>query len=323
MSQGSALKLQSLKMDTAVVQQFLNFFQDYINLCQLENWPDNDTTEAELRNALIISKHVEKSLDRLQKRNVISEFLSVLNSYNETSNSLIKNCLLDPAKYILKKIINSNSKINQMDVGFRLFLELFSEDKLENCLTELMLEAASKETLLRNVSNKMPKDKILEFKSKVLLIEITSCNSDILKLFNTCNQDIVELLVVSLLNNDPKYAAAVKSIADGILNIVLSKDSTFKNFWRLLFKVDNKYFIDMCVENSDIFTYIVEALADCGKLLREGLSAESFYIELNYSELEVVVQRICSNDCLKSQFFDIIKDYDSDLVYWQTMYFVN
>lgn len=319
MVQGSALKLQVLKMDTAVVQQFLNFFQDYINLCQLENWPDNDTTEAELRNALLISQHVEKSLDRLQKRNVISEFLSVLNSYNETSNSLVKNCLIDPPKYILKKIINSNTKINHMDVGFRLFLELFSEDKLENCLTELMLEAASKETLLRNVSNKIPKENILEFKSKVLLLELNSCQSDILKLLNNCNQDLVELLVVSLLNNDPKYTAAVKLIADGILNIVLSKDNTYKKFWNLLFKVDSKYFTEMCVENSDIFTYIVEALADCGKLLREGISAELFYIELNYSELVGVVQRICSNECLKSQFFNIVKDYDTDLDYWENV----
>lgn len=313
------MKLQGLKMDTAVVQQFLNFFQDYINLCQLENWPNNDTTEAELRNALLISQHVEKSLDRLQKRNVINQFLSVINSNNETSNSLVKNCLTDPPKYVLKKIINSNTKINQMDVGFRLFLELFSEDKLENCLTELMLEAASKETLLRNVSNKIPKDKILEFKSKVLLLQLNSCNTDILKLLTNCNQEIVELLVVSLLNNDPKFFKAVKLIADGFLDIVINKESKYKKFWRLLFKVDHKYFIEMCVENSDIYTYIVEAVADCGKLLREGMSAESFYIELNYSELVGVVQRMCSNDYLKSQFFHIVKDYDKDLDYWKNI----
>ncbi|XP_047027452.1 uncharacterized protein LOC124635573 isoform X1 [Helicoverpa zea] len=304
-------------METAVVQQFLNFFQDYIDLCQLDNWPDNDTTEAELRNALLISQHVERSLDRLQKRNVINEFLSVLNSHNETSNSLIKNCLTDPPKYIIKKIIDSNTKINQLDIGFRLFLEIFSEDKLENCLTELMLEAASKETLLRNVSNQVGKDQILKFKSQVLLLELSACQSDIQSLLNNCNQDIVELLVVCLLNNEPKYCKAVKLIADGILNIVISKDVTSKNFWRMLFKVDSQYFIEMCVDNSDIFTYIVEALADCGKLLREGMSSESFYIELNYSELVGVVQKICSNECLKSQFFDIVQNYDHDLPYWR------
>nr|XP_021195937.2 uncharacterized protein LOC110380317 isoform X1 [Helicoverpa armigera] len=304
-------------METAVVQQFLNFFQDYIDLCQLDNWPDNDTTEAELRNALLISQHVERSLDRLQKRNVINKFLSVLNSHNETSNSLIKNCLTDPPKYIIKKIIDSNTKINQLDIGFRIFLEIFSEDKLENCLTELMLEAASKETLLRNVSNKVGKDQILKFKSQVLLLELNTCQSDIQSLLNNCNQDIVELLVVCLLNNEPKYCKAVKLIADGILNIVISKDITSKNFWRMLFKVDSQYFIEMCVDNSDIFTYIVEALADCGKLLREGMSSESFYIELNYSELVGVVQKICSNECLKSQFFDIVQNYDHDLQYWR------
>lgn len=306
-------------MDTAVIQQFLNFFQDYINLCQLENWPENDTTEAELRNAFIISQHVEKCLDRLLKKNVINDFLSVLDSYDNTPNSLFKNCLSDPPKYILKKIINSNTKINQIDVGFRLFLALFSEEKLENCLTDLMLEAASKETLLKNVTCNVTRDKILEFKSKVLMLELNSCQSDITNLLNNCNLDMVELLVVCLLNSEPKYNNAVSIIANGFLNIIVSKDDTLKKFLKLLFKVDNKYFIEMCIEHSDIFTYIVKCLVDCGKLLREGMSAEYFYIDLNNSELASIVQRICSNESLNSEFFNIVNDCDSDLTYWQNI----
>ncbi|CAH0663630.1 unnamed protein product [Spodoptera exigua] len=98
MVQGTALKLEGFKMDTAVVEQLLNFFQDYIGLCQCENWPDNDTTEAEIKNAFVIAQHIEKSLDRLQKKQVINEFLSVLNSNNESSSNLIKNCFSDPPK---------------------------------------------------------------------------------------------------------------------------------------------------------------------------------------------------------------------------------
>lgn len=319
MVQGTTLKLQGFKMDTAVVEQFLNFFQDYIGLCQCESWPDNDTTEAEIRNALLIAQHVEKSLDRLQKKKVISEFLSVLNSNNEASSNLIKNCLSDPPKYILNKIINSNTKINQMDVGFRIFLELFSEEKLENCLTELMLEAASKETLLRNVTNKLPRDKILEFKSKLLLLQLKSSESDVVKLLTNCSQDLVDVLVVSLLNNESQYGKAVQLIANGIHEVVLSKDSSSKTFWKFLFNVEDRYFTEMCIENSDIFIYIVEALTDCSKLLREGLSAKSFYVELSHSELVGVVQKICSRDCLKSLFFDTIKNYDNDLDYWEAM----
>ncbi|KAH9638485.1 hypothetical protein HF086_016810 [Spodoptera exigua] len=297
MVQGTALKLEGFKMDTAVVEQLLNFFQDYIGLCQCENWPDNDTTEAEIKNAFVIAQHIEKSLDRLQKKQVINEFLCVLNSNNESSSNLIKNCLSDPPKYILNKIINSNTKIRQMDIGFRIFLELFSEEKLENCLTDLMLEAASKETLLRNVTNILSRDKILEFKSKILLLELKSSGSEVLKLLTNCSQDLVDVLVVSLLNNESQYGNAVQLIANGIHNIVLSKDSASKPFWKFLFKVEDRYFTEMCIENSDIFIYIVEALTDCSKLLREGMSAESFYIDLSHSELVAVVQKICSREC--------------------------
>lgn len=306
-------------MDTAVIQQFLNFFQDYIDLCQSQNWPDNDTSETELKNAFIISQHVEKCLDKLQKKGVINEFLSVLHNNEDISNNIFKNSLSDPPKYILKKIINSNTKIVQMDVGFKLFLELFSEDRLEKCLTELMLEAASKETLLQNLSNEIPKNRILKFKSDILLTELTSYNLDTLELFNNCNQAMVELLVVSLLNNEQKYVAAVKQIADAFLSVVVSEDNTYKSFWRQLLKVDDKYFLEMCLENSDIFMYVIKAVSDCGKLLKEGMSAESFYIDLGQLELENVVKRICSNHCLKSQFFEIVKGYDSDINFWENM----
>lgn len=306
-------------MDTAIVQQFLSFFQDYIDLCQTDNWPDNDITVTELRNAFLISEHVEKCLDRLQKRNIISDFLSVLNSYDETSNSLLKNCLTNPPKYILKKIINSNTKIDQMDAGFKLFLEIFSEEKLEDCLTELMLEVASKGTLLRNISHTIPKEKILEFKCKLMLSELKACPAGIPNLFHDCKQETIELFVLCLISKDPQYMNAVKTLADCFLNIVLSKEARLQHFWRLLFKVDDRYLIEMCMENPDIFMYIVEALADCGKLVREGMSSESFYINLNKYELVSVVQRLCKHDALKSQFFNIIKDYDSNTMFWENM----
>lgn len=73
------------------------------------------------------------------------------------------------------------------------------------------------------------------------------------------------------------------------------------------------------MENPDIFMYIVEALADCGKLVREGMSSESFYINLNEYELRSVVQCLCKHDALKSQFFNLVKNYDSDIMFWDNM----
>ncbi|KAI8440718.1 hypothetical protein MSG28_009061 [Choristoneura fumiferana] len=203
----------------AVARQFLGLFQDFLQLCQLDDWPDNDTPESEIRNAFLTSQHIEKSLDKLQRRSTINEFLSILNNANDTSNVLLKHCFTDPPKYVLKKIINSKTKIVQIDVGFTIFLEIFPEDRLEKCLTELMLEAASKETLLRTLPE-IPRDKILQFKSNILLNELNNCEDPkeaVINMIDGCTQDIVDLLVISLLNKDFKYLIAVNKLAKTLM----------------------------------------------------------------------------------------------------------
>ncbi|XP_028160571.1 uncharacterized protein LOC114352991 isoform X1 [Ostrinia furnacalis] len=309
-------------MDTAVVRQFLDFFQDFLSLCQSENWPNNDTSEAEMKNAFLISQHIENCLDKLQKRNILNEFLSTVNSNQDVPNAFLKSCFSDPPKYILKKIINSNTKINQMDIGFKLFLEMFSEEKLENCLTELMLEAASKETLLRNLPQEIPKGKILELKSKLFLSEMSSCENppeSFAAMFDTCNQDTVELIVVSLINDDIHYLSAVNAIVNLLLDVLKGRKFTHKNFWKYLFDVDEEYFLKMCLMHSELFKIVVKALLDCGMLLREQMSAECFYIDLTYSELARNVRKICSNENLKYEFFDIVNENKSDLAFWENI----
>ncbi|KAG6448509.1 hypothetical protein O3G_MSEX005555 [Manduca sexta] len=186
-------------MDTAVVQQFLDFFQDFINLCLSENWPSNTTTENEIKNAFIIAKHIEKCLDALQKQNVMSEFLATLNNNQDVSNTFLKNCFLDPPKCVLKKIINSDCKVTQMDSGFKIFIELFGERKLEDHLTDFMIEAASTETLLQNINTELSKEKILNLKSHLFLAELSTCENpeEVLKrILKESSENTVELLSV-------------------------------------------------------------------------------------------------------------------------------
>ncbi|KAL0830192.1 hypothetical protein ABMA28_003649 [Loxostege sticticalis] len=309
-------------MDTAVVRQFLDFFQDFLRLCQAEDWPNNDTSEAEMKNAFLISQHIEKCLDKLQRRNILNEFLSTVNSNQDVPNAFLKSCFSDPPKYILKKIINSNTKISQMDVGFKLFLEIFTEEKLENCLTELMLEAASKETLLRNLSQEIPKGKVLELKSKLLLAEINNCENPqetFSTMFENCDQDTVDLIVVSIINNDVQYLNAVNIIVNLLLDVLKTRKFTHKNFWKFLFNVEETHFLKMCLTHSDLFKLIAKALIDCGMLLREQMSAECFYIDLTYSELARNVQKICSNENLKYEFFDIVNESKSNLAFWENI----
>ncbi|XP_049878490.1 uncharacterized protein LOC126375555 isoform X1 [Pectinophora gossypiella] len=309
-------------MDTAVVRQFLDFFQDFLNLCQQESWPDNETNEQEIKNAFLIATHIEKCLDRLQKQDLISEFLSTLNSHQDSSKLFLKNCFADPPKYILKKIINSNTKINKMDVGIKVFLQLFSVEKLETCLTDLMLEAASKETLLRNLSTEISRENILKFKSQLLLSQLNSSEDSkdsLLGFLNGSNQDMIELLVVSLLNKDYKYNLAIQNILNILTQSLSSKDCKDKSLWKHIFKVNDDYLRKVCLEHGALFKLLTSGLLDCGKLLREQMSMKYFYIELTYSELVVIVQKICQDENLKYEFFDIIRENLGDVAFWENM----
>lgn len=309
-------------MDSAVVRQFLDFFQDFLHLCQSEDWPNNDTSEAEIRNAFLISQHIEKCLDRLQRKNILNEFLSNINSNHDVPNVFFKSCFADPSKYILKKIINSKTKITQMDVGFKQFLQIYNEEKLENCLADLMLEAASKETLLKNLSQEIPKDKILEFKSQLFLSEINNCENPrepFMVMFNDCTQDTVELILVSLLNNKVECVQPVNTLVNLLLDVLKSRKYTHKKFWKFLFHIQEECFLQVCLRHGDLFKVVVKALMDCGMLLREQMSTEYFYIELSYSELTRNVQTICKNDNLKLEFFDLVGTSESDVSFWENI----
>ncbi|XP_059062376.1 uncharacterized protein LOC131855148 isoform X1 [Achroia grisella] len=309
-------------MDTAVLRQFLDYFQDFLHLCQLENWPNNDTTETELQNAFLISQHIEKCMDRLQKNETINEFLSTLHNDKETSGTFLKMCLGDPPKYVLKKIINSETKISQMDTGFRMFLQLFPEQRLEDSLTDIMLEAASKETLLRNLSQEFDKDKIVEFKSQIFLSELHKCENTkniVADILVKPNQSIINLLVTSLLNKEVKHLTTVTNIASAFKDVMLSRNHSNQSFWKYLFNVDEEKFIQLCLHYSDLFKLITNSLIDCSKLLRENMSSEFFYIDITYSQLVSIVKRICSNDSLRIEFTDIVNDDSSTMSFWQGM----
>lgn len=307
-------------MDAAVVRQFFNFFQDFIDLCQWKDWPSNETTDQEIRSAFDKSRHIEKCLDKFKKNKTIDDFLATLNSAQDSTDAFLKACLAEPPKYILKKIINSNCEINLIDSAFKIFLQLFTEEKLESYLTDLILEASSKETLLKYLPTVIPRDKILKFKSEILLSQITADSNESLKeMLKNYNKEIIEVVVVGLCSTNPMYQKSVNIMSQCVLDVILSKSNHNKTFWKLLFSIKDKYLIDMCVENSDLFTYICEALIDCGKLLKENMSAEYFYMDFTYLELVSNTRKLFNNKFLKAQFFDVLSNHESDKDFWQNM----
>ncbi|XP_038218824.1 uncharacterized protein LOC119837344 isoform X1 [Zerene cesonia] len=308
-------------METAVVQQFLNLFQDFMNICQLDNWPHNETTEDEIKNTFLLAIHIEKCVDRLQKKLLVDDFLATLNSIQNTPCSLFKKCLSDPPKYILGKIVTSTCKVTLMDTAFTIFLNLFSIEKLELCLSDLMIEAASKETLIKNLSIEFPKDKLVDFKSQFILIEFNDKVDDeevVINMLNNDDKETIEVLIVSMLNKNIQFCNAVNFIVNSFINFMSVKNSSKKKFWRDFLSSEISTLTKLFLNHGDLYKIVCKVLLDCGRLLKENMSTEYFYIDLNYSELVRVTNGICENENLKLEFMDMVHEIN-DVKFWENV----
>ncbi|XP_039748044.1 uncharacterized protein LOC120625149 isoform X1 [Pararge aegeria] len=306
-------------METVYLEQFLDCFQSFFALC-LDNWPDDDTSHEQMKNAFLLSQHIEKCRDKLIKMEIITEFKSALIKKINVPSLLLENYLSNPPRYILKKIITSSANIDQMDAGFTIFLDIFSEDQLEVYLSDIMLEVASKDTLFKNISTELSKSCQSEFKSQFFLSKLDCIDDNkqyINEILKGCKQDTVDMLVLSLLNNNPKYNHAVKIVAKSFTNFMASQNVANKNFWKLLFRTEEDKFIQMCLNHDEIFSLICKALIDCGKLIEQNMSLEYFYIDITYSELSTNVQKICKSGTLKLVFLDLIYQSNVNFSFWE------
>ncbi|XP_023942621.2 uncharacterized protein LOC112049089 isoform X1 [Bicyclus anynana] len=307
-------------MDAVYVEQFLDCFRRFITLCQLDNWPNDDTLHKQIQNAFLLAQHIEKCRHRMIEKNILNVFIDVLSKKINAPSLMIKICISEPPRCILKKIITSSANIDLMDAGFTIFLDLYSEDKLKVYLSDIMLEAASKKTLVDNVSTELSKSYQLEFNSQIFLTKI-QCNNGSVQLINEmlkdCKQDMVDMMVVCLINKNPKYSDKVKTIVKGLTKVMASQDIVYKNFWKLLFRTEEDKFIQMCLNHGDIFELICTALIDCGKSIEGKMSREYFYIDLSYSEMSLNVQKICDNGNLKLVFLDLIYQSKDNIGFWE------
>lgn len=308
-----------------ILRRFLDFFQVYIKICQLPSWPTETTSNEEILNAFKISDHIKKCLQRLKERSLTDDFLTVVTAENKqcTSSYFFQQCFSEPPRFILKKIVTSSCDIEQVDVAFKFFVELFSVDELEISLSQFMLEAASKDTLLKNLSSELSDDVLLDFKMKFLLTELKYSNVDdkLLDdmLCENCTEDTIELLVLSVLNNDVTYRSATKRIVNSFIRIMSSMHVKSKNFWKYLFKTDEKL-IQLCTNNKKIFELVIKALVDVAQLIDKQMSMEYFYIEMTYSELKSALQNICRNETMKSVFFHYaLEDRCFDERFWNDL----
>ena len=305
----------------AVIPSFLKFFQEYINLCGLSNWPNDNTTLEEIRNSFLISQHIEKCLDKLQEKSVIEEFLSIVNKKQNASSLFFKQCYSDPPKYILKKIINSSSNITLMDAAFSIFVELFSEKRLEICLNDFILQAASKEILLKNLCE-FPREILLEFKSTLLLTEMSNINHSnkfILEMLKNCTKDSLDMLLTSLLNKDIKHHREVNIVLEAFEHFVSNKSNwtVSQTFWKLFFNANETMLLKIFLAHASIFKHVAKLLIDCGRLIKENMSMEYFHINLTFSELKSIVKIICKDNNLRLEFFDVIIEMNEDRSFWE------
>lgn len=311
-------------MEAGAIRKFVDFFQQFLELTENENWPVESTTEQEIRNTYAIAMHIEKCVDRFQRRGALDDFIySILTSATWDSRKYLRDCLTKPSETVLKKIINSQTSIKQVEVGVNLYLEIYSARKLRITLGRLFMETASKETLLSNLSTEFTAVQLIKFKSTLLLSEMNTSDKPeeiVNELLNDTNQECVEVLVASLQNCLLTYDNSVhKHIRNGLERIMLCKKQTNKDFWKYFFNVKDKYLCNVGLLHPDLFELACTALFDVGKLLKEQMSTEFFYIDMTYFELEDTVKIICGHPLIKLKFCDYVIECSDDPEFWEQM----
>lgn len=319
----STLKLHRFvryNMEATVIREFVDFFQDFLLIEENRNWPVESTTEDDIRDAYEVALHVEKCVDKFRRLGILDEFLdATLNEHQKTSRQFLRECFTNPSRLILKKVINSKTSTEKLELGVKLFLEIHSEDTLQSSLIKLFVERASKETLIRNLSTELSKGQLVTFQSKVLLSELNTSNEldEVLKeLLIDTNQDFLEVFVVCLLNDEPKYHNTVCCIKVALEQRMLSKKLKDKDFWEQFFMIRDKYIRRICRKYPTLFNLICTVLFDVGKLLKENMSMEFFYIEMSYIHLAFIVQSICELNETSFNFLEIVDARSGDPQYW-------
>lgn len=306
-------------MEVEAVRLFYDFFQEFIYLCLLENWPANNTTDIEIKNSFIMARHVETCIEKMQACNILSEFMASLNADKDCSLYLLKSCFSDPPKYVLSKIISSNCDINRLGVGFRVYIEFFGEDRLEDSLTNIIVEKASIQTLIHNAKDQLSDEKILNLRSVIFLSNLSSVEN-VVKVIDglciNCDEKIMSLLVYSLLYKNHRYVKIKTQIREALLNMSKDKSDTYKLFWKNLLNFNMNKLIELCLEYDDVFQLITKSFIDCRKLLKENMSATSFYIDLQYSELEYISRNLLENSTLRERFLSSFVNDETELCFW-------
>lgn len=306
-------------MEVEAVRLFYDFFQEFIYLCLLENWPANNTTDIEIKNSFIMARHVETCIEKMQACNILSEFMASLNVDKDYSLYLLKSCFSDPPKYVLSKIISSNCDINRLEVGFRVYIEFFGEDRLEDSLTNIIVEKASIQTLIHNAKDQLSDETILNLRSVIFLSNLSSVEN-VAKVIDglciNCDEKIMSLLVYSLLYKNHRYVKIKTQIREALLNMSKDKSDTYKLFWKNLLNFNMNKLIELCLEYDDVFQLITKSFIDCRKLLKENMSATSFYIDLQYSELEYISRNLLENSTLRERFLSSFVNDETELCFW-------
>lgn len=276
-----------------------------------------------IKHAYTLARHIEETVARLQQRGVLEEFLNVaLTDDQRNSRPFIRDCLINPSRLILKKIINSKTSPKQVEVGVKIYLEMYSEEMLQTSLTNYFVETASKETLVRNLTTELTEGQLSLFQSKVLLSELNSCSNPAEVVKNLLDKPklfSLEAVIISLLNEEPKYANEVRCIEVAVEQKMLSKHVTDKKFWKFFFQLSNKNMRRLCRKYQNLFEHICTVLFDVARLLKEDMSMEYFYIKMSLRTLKYAVFALCHHRDTKYKFIAAAMDQSGDPGYWMTL----
>ncbi|XP_044254932.1 uncharacterized protein LOC123005315 isoform X1 [Tribolium madens] len=309
----------------ANIKQILTSFHNVNQIYENQHWVKTVTAE-DIKLVFKLGHFIEKTVQKCDERNSREQFFGLLNVWGEKNQIVVYDYefYAKMCDHLLVKFFKCrplNERI--IDIAVRMYTSLFSKDRLQAVLKDLIMTSASFEAISQFcVANKTIIN-VNNLKHQLILNEW-------IRDYENGNKDIILTLVKESLtsfkveNSLPVLlgilALEVKNpvtdlILQSILEKMLDRSILSKNFWLTITKtIDGNCLVQVCINYSEFLEYFCNFLIYLGSMMEEinsewmTNSSISICPEITYNELKTIFITLCKHSLIENYVRNMLKE---------------
>lgn len=330
--------------DTSIsnIKQILTAFDNIYSICQNSNWIKTVNAE-DIKTTFKLGFFIEKTIATFSDQQTLPNFMQTLKVWGESNNKVFNYDYIyysNICDHLLLKFFNAKT-INQniLDIAVRMYTSLFTKQRLQMFIKNLLLKSASLEAIF---------DFTVVNKSLINLdnLQYELVLSEWIKDVENGHKENVATLITDLLSSYKIETSltvlmgvlTIKSdsvpselILNNILLKMLDRSILSKPFWLALVKNVDKICIgQVCVNYNEFLISLCNFLFYIGGMMEEKVIdgeicwCSDFSIslcpEISYSEIESIMEHLCSiNSQIKTYILTRLDEgaQHTDLFLWK------